>query len=135
MSLDYRWRFPVTDEQLVELTRSHGGRPEVGWWDRIQQHSLGWVTAHSDDGQLVGFVNLAWDGCDHAFILDTKTRPDHQRRGVGTMLVAIASRHAKQAGCEWLHVDFEPELEAFYLRACGFRSTLAGLLHLPELAD
>jgi hypothetical protein len=61
----------------------------------------------------------------------TRSSSTRQRRGVGTMLVAIAARHAKQAGCEWRHVDFE--LEAFYLRACGFRSTLAGLLHLTPI--
>jgi len=30
----------------------------------------------------------------------------------------------------WLHVDFEPHLAAFYLGACGFQSTSAGLIHL-----
>lgn len=30
---------------------------------------------------LVGFVNVAWDGGDHAFLLDTKTRLGHQHRG------------------------------------------------------
>src|SRR5687768_15082294 len=43
--IDYRWRSPVTDDELHALTVSHGGRPEAGWWDRIRPHSLGWVTA------------------------------------------------------------------------------------------
>jgi ribosomal protein S18 acetylase RimI-like enzyme len=91
-----------------------------------------WVTARTTDGDLVGFVNVAWDGSDHAFLLDTKVRPDHQRRGIATELVRIALRNAKDAGCEWLEVDFDEGLEAFYYDACGFEPTLAGLVHLPD---
>jgi len=119
---------------MVDLVESHGGRSEVGWWDRIRPHSLGWVVARNRaDGVLVGFVNVAWDGCDHAFLIDTKTRGDHQHRGIGTELVRRAALDAKAAGCEWLHVDFRPELAAFYFDACGFRPTDAGLIHLPSL--
>jgi GNAT superfamily N-acetyltransferase len=126
----YAWRGPVTDEEMVDLVGSHGGRAEPGWWDRIRPHSLGWVTARDDAGLLVGFVNVAWDGGDHAFLLDTKTRGSHQRQGIGAEVVRRAARQAAAAGCEWLHVDFEPELAPFYLDACGFRPTDAGLIHL-----
>jgi GNAT superfamily N-acetyltransferase len=70
---------------------------------------------------------------DHAFLLDTKTRGEWQRRGVGTELVGRAAQHAKAAGCEWLHVDFEPDLRPFYFDGCGFRPTDAGLIHLYSL--
>ena len=126
------WRGPLPDGEMVELVRSHGGSPVPGWWDRIRPHSLGWVTARAG-GTLVGFVNVAWDGGDHAFLLDTKTRRDRQREGIGAMVVGAAAAQAGAAGCEWLHVDFRPELRAFYLRACGFRPTDAGLIHLPSL--
>lgn len=126
------WREPLADAELVELVASHGGQPVPGWWDRIRPHSLGWVTARSA-GRLVGFVNVAWDGGDHAFLLDTKTRGDRQHEGIGSLVVRAAAREARAAGCEWLHVDFRPELRPFYLGACGFRSTDAGLVHLPSL--
>jgi GNAT superfamily N-acetyltransferase len=128
----YVWRGPVTDAEMVELIRSHGGRPEAGWWDRIRPHSLGWVTARADDGTLIGFVNVAWDGSDHAFLLDPKTRGTHQRRGIGTRLVEVAAGEARAAGCEWLHVDFRDELAPFYFDACGFQPTAAGLIHLSH---
>ena len=118
---------------MAELVRSHGGRDEEGWWDRVRPHSLGWVVARGKDGEVVGFVNVAWDGGDHAFLLDPKTRGELQRQGIGTRLVSLAAQHAKAAGCEWLHVDFEPGLEQFYLEACGFEPTRAGLIHLPSL--
>ena len=130
----FAWRADVADDELVALTESYGGRSEAGWWDRIRPHSLGWVTARSADGTLVGFVNVAWDGGDHAFLIDTKVRPDHQRRGIGTELVRLAAWHAKEAGCEWLEVDFDDHLTPFYYDACGFVPASAGLIHLPELA-
>jgi GNAT superfamily N-acetyltransferase len=129
----FAWRAEVTDDELVTLTESHGGTSEVGWWNRVRRHSLGWVTARIDDGTLIGFVNVAWDGGDHAFLIDTKVHPDHQRRGIGTELVRIAARHAKDAGCEWMEVDFDERLASFYYAACGFVPTQAGLLHLTDL--
>lgn len=131
--LVYSWRDPIADEEMVDLVDSHGGRSEAGWWDQVWPHSLGWVTARTTDGLLVGFVNVAWDGADHAFLIDTKTRGDWQRQGLGTEVVRRAARHAKAAGCEWLHVDFEPDLAAFYFDACDFRPTDAGLIHLSAL--
>lgn len=129
----YAWRDPISDDEMVALVEAHGGRSEAGWWPRVSPHSLGWVSARTADRQLVGFVNVAWDGADHAILLDTKTRSDWQHRGVGTELVRRAARHALEAGCEWLHVDFERELASFYFGACGFRPTDAGLIHLAAL--
>jgi ribosomal protein S18 acetylase RimI-like enzyme len=127
--IEYRWRGPLTDAEMVSLVRAHGGRPAPGWWDQVRPYSLGWVTARRHGG-LVGFVNVAWDGGDHAFLLDTKVASEHQRQGIATALVGQAARHAGAAGCEWLHVDFEEHLTAFYLDACGFRPTAAGLIRL-----
>jgi ribosomal protein S18 acetylase RimI-like enzyme len=131
--VQFAWRRETTDDELVTLTQSYGGTAEAGWWDRIRPHSLGWVTARTSDGTLIGFVNVAWDGGDHAFLIDTKVRPDHQRRGIGTKLVRIAVNHAKEAGCEWIEVDFDEPLAPFYYEACGFVPTQAGLVHLPDV--
>ena len=133
--ITYRWRGPLTDAEMVDLVDSYGGSSAAGWWDRIRPHSLGWITARDTEGRVVGFVNLVSDGGDHAFLVDTKTHGAYQRKGIGTRLVKLATQHAKVAGCEWLHVDFDPELASFYFGACGFRPTDAGLIHLPSLGD
>ena len=131
MSVEYEWRGELSDAEMVELVESHGGRAEVGWWDRIRPHSLEWVTARRD-GVAVGFVNVAWDGGDHAFLIDTKTRASEQRQGIGTALVRLAVEQARAAGCEWIHVDFEEGLAPFYFDACGFRpAAAAGVIYLP----
>jgi ribosomal protein S18 acetylase RimI-like enzyme len=129
--IEYRWRGPITDAEMVMLVHAHGGRPVAGWWDQIRPYSLGWVTARlPGQKNLVGFVNVAWDGGDHAFLLDAKVSGRHQRQGIATALVGHAVRHARAAGCEWLHVDFGEHLAAFYFGACGFRPTPAGLIRL-----
>jgi len=92
---------------------------------------LAWVCAYHG-GRPVGFAKLAWDGGDHAFVLDTTVHPDHQRRGIGRRLVERAAEIAGRAGVEWLHVDYELALEGFYCR-CGFRPTPAGLMRLKAV--
>ncbi len=99
------------------------------WWGQVNRHSLGWVCMRSA-GSLVGFVNVAWDGGVHAFLLDTMVSSAWRRRGLATLIVKEAVRHARTTGCEWLHVDFDPHLRAFYLEACGFQPTDAGLIAL-----
>ena len=129
--LKYVVRFPVDDRELSFLhAAAFESEPEVhAWAERLERWALTWVGAFSND-QLVGFVQVSWDGGAHAFVLDTAVHPDHGRQGIGKQLVLTAASEARAAGCEWLHVDFEPQLGAFYLDACGFRPTDAGLLKL-----
>ena len=53
-----------------------------------------------------------------------------RRQGIATRLVERATDGAREAGCEWLHVDFDDDLRAFYFDACGFTPTNGGLLAL-----
>jgi GNAT superfamily N-acetyltransferase len=137
MAITYEWRGTFDDAEVNPLHAEGFGHRllDIGWWAQVNRHSLGWVCAREDGdtagrGTLVGFVNVAWDGDVHAFILDTLVSARVRRRGVGTGLVALAAEQARAAGCEWLHVDFEPELRAFYFDACGFTPTDAGVLAL-----
>lgn len=98
-------------------------------WSPVLRRSLASVAAF-DDRALIGFVNVAWDGGVHAFLLDTTVHPDHRRRGVGRALVVRAIEAAAARGAEWVHVDYEPHLDGFY-RGCGFAPTLAGLVRCP----
>ena len=98
---------------------------------QVERHSLGWVCAR-DGAELVGFVNVAWDGVVHAFVLDTMVAAGARRHGVGTRLVEVAVERSRAAGCEWLHVDFEDHLRGFYFDACGFTPTNAGLIQLER---
>lgn len=94
----------------------------------ILERSLGHVGAY-DGALLVGFVNIAWDGGVHAFILDTCVHADHRRQGIAMRLLEQAMELARARGAAWLHVDFEPQLEGLYRKA-GFGPTAAGLMRL-----
>ena len=134
MDVHYEVRPEVDDEALSRLhARAFGSRFELqSWRQRLSEHSLSWVGAHDKRGRLIGFVNVAWDGGTHAFALDVVVDPEHQGSGVGRELMARAAHEAAAAGCTWLHVDFEERLSAFYLSACGFTPSAAGVRRLGQ---
>ena len=125
------WRGPFENRALNELHAEAFAHEVLGddWLGQVHEHSLGWVCAWRD-AELIGFVNVPWDGSCHAFVVDTIVRADVRGHGVGTAMVRLATEQARAAGCEWLHVDFDDELGAFYLGACGFAPAPAGLINL-----
>ena len=129
--ISYQWRGEFTNAQVNALHAEgfHHRLLDDDWLGQVSRHSLGWVCA-AEGGELVGFVNVPWDGGVHAFIIDTLVTAKVRHRGVGTRLVEIAAENARAAGCEWLHVDFEDELRPFYFGSCGFKPTNAGLIAL-----
>ena len=66
----------------------------------------------------------------HAFVIDTLVDRTRRHTGIGRDMLRVAERESRSAGCEWLHVDFDDELGDFYLGACGFTPTPAGLIAL-----
>ena len=129
--LTYVWRGDFTNAEVNALHAEGFGHPmlEDDWKAQVERHSLGWVCAREGD-ELVGFVNVPWDGGIHAFILDTMVSAKAGRQGIGTRLVEVAAEKARGTDCEWLHVDFDDHLRAFYFEACGFTPTNAGLIKL-----
>jgi ribosomal protein S18 acetylase RimI-like enzyme len=84
--ISYRLRSEVTDAELNALF-------DASWEDHrprrfapILERSLAYVCAYYGE-ELVGFVNLAWDGGLHAFLLDPTVHPEFRRCGIGTCLV------------------------------------------------
>jgi ribosomal protein S18 acetylase RimI-like enzyme len=121
--------FPVETE-LDRLWRAAWGAPlRVGYADLLQRSLCHGTARDGAGGALIGFVNVAWDGGVHAFLLDATVHPDFRRRGIATELVRRVAEAARERGAGWLHVDYEPHLAAFY-RGCGFAPTRAGLLRL-----
>lgn len=134
MTVTYEWRGEFENTEIENL-HAEGFRHEPqghDWWAQLSRHSLGWVCARRSEGggALVGFVNVAWDGAAHAFVLDTVVGDAARHQGVGVGLIVEAERRSRAAGCAWLHVDFEDGLAPFYFEACGFRPTPAGLIKL-----
>lgn len=126
--VNYRASPSVTNDELNALFAATW--QEHTWRDfgPVLNRSLTFVCAYHEE-RLVGFVNLAWDGGYHAFILDTTVHPEYRRRGIGRELVKRAAVEAEGRGVEWVHVDYEPHLQRFY-EQCGFVNTPAGLIRL-----
>jgi len=120
---------PLPDDAALErLWQAAWGDAGPASFQPILQRSLTHVGAY-DGPLLVGFVNVAWDGGIHAFILDTCVDPAYRRQGIALRLLALAAETARDRGAAWLHVDFEPQLETLY-RQAGFAPTAAGLMRL-----
>lgn len=130
--VEYDWRGSFENAEVNALHAEAFRRRVLDddWDTQVHRYSLGWVCARRE-GALVGFVNVAWDGGVHAFILDTIVALGARREGIGEGLVASAIAGTRATGrCEWLHVDFEEELRPFYFDACGFTPTDGGLIAL-----
>jgi GNAT superfamily N-acetyltransferase len=129
--ITYEWRGEFASAE-VDVLHAEGFDHQPArhdWWRQVNRHSLGWVCAR-EGSRLVGFVNVAWDGAAHAFVLDTVVAVSARRQGIGARLIATARERARAAGCAWLHVDFEDHLGPFYFGRCGFSGTSAGLMAL-----
>ena len=134
VGITYEWRGDFDNDELNALhaeafqTRIFDAE-EWNWEQLVAKHSLGWVVAR-DDGRLVGFVNVVWDGLAHTWLQDTMVAINARGSRIGVEIVSCARDHARAAGCEWLHVDYDADLAPFYIGACGFSPTSAGLIRL-----
>jgi GNAT superfamily N-acetyltransferase len=95
----FQWRAEFSNQSLNALHAEAFNHAVLDddWLTQVRTHSLGWVCAF-DQGTLIGFVNVPWDGDLHASILDTAVLKRYERQGVGRRLVALAAEQARAAG-------------------------------------
>ena len=113
--LEFHVSPPVSNDALNQLFATAWTNHTAANFAAVLSHSLLYVCAYAD-GRLVGFVNVAWDGGIHGFILDTTVHAEYQCRGIGRKLVKAAIESARAKSIEWLHVDYEqhPKLMFFF---------------------
>ncbi len=126
--IDYRVRPPWDNDTLNALYAAAWPAHDGFDFAPVLSLALTYVFAYEGE-RLVGSVYVAWDGSQHAFLLEPTVHPDYRHRGIGKELVRRAAEESGAAGCEWLHVDYEADLAPFYA-ACGFVPTAAGLIRL-----
>lgn len=100
----------------------HGHMTGIHSWRSTASHGWGvrWRTPHRLRERRLG-----WRGTRHCTRHRSRTALSTPRGRLRLVQEAIGV--AAQAGWVWLHADFEPHLERFYLDVCGFRTTAAGL--------
>lgn len=128
MVVTYRRRPPLGEEELQRLFAAAWGSAKPPY-QPVLRRSFTWIAARSPDDVLVGFVNVAWDGGVHFFLLDTTVHPGWQGRGIGRVLVSEATDACRGRG-QWMHVDADEALMSGFYGRCGFRATPAGLVNL-----
>lgn len=134
MACEYEWRGHFENQEVNSLHVDAFGADnstETDWISLVEGNSLGWVTARNDH-QLIGFVNVISDGQTHAWLQDVMVFSGSRHLRIGSQLVAMARDESREAGCKFLHVDFEEHLGGFYFQACGFTQTAAGLMNLQN---
>ncbi|HEX5688999.1 MAG TPA: GNAT family N-acetyltransferase [Roseiflexaceae bacterium] len=92
-----------------------------------------WATVggFTSAAELVAWCAILSDGVRHAVLLDVIVHPEWQDRGVGRKLVARAVEHIDSYGISIIHVDFLPDVAAFYER-CGFQVGLGGIYRIKQ---
>nr|WP_315245948.1 GNAT family N-acetyltransferase [uncultured Albidiferax sp.] len=130
LPIDYRCDADVSDAELNTLFAQSWPGHQDRSFRPVLQTGFTSICAYSGEA-LVGFVNIAWDGQSHAFVLDPTVTPAFRRQGIGRQLVLHGIAAAKNAGLAWIHVDFEPALRGFY-QQCGFQTSEAGVIQLAS---
>src|SRR6266496_3936143 len=89
--ITYEWRGTFGNTELNALHAEGFGHKvlEDDWWAQVNRHSLGWVCTR-EGRDLAGFVNVAWDGGVHAFLLDTLVAADRKSTRLNSSHVEIS---------------------------------------------
>ena len=109
------------ETEILELYRSVGWsayycQPET--LRRGFERSL-FVLAAYADGKLAGLLRAVGDGETVVFLQDILVRPEYQRKGIGTRLIASLLERCKHIRQLHLLTDDLPETAGFY-KAVGF---------------
>ncbi len=132
------------DDEVVPIKELTELYEAVGWsaysddpdgLARAVDHSDYVVTARNADGDLIGLTRCLTDDVHICVIQDVLVRPDHQRTGIGSVMVGRCLRIHEHVRQITLMTDDEPNTRAFY-QSLGFSlGTDHGLANYIKLAD
>ena len=128
--IKYKAKPSIDNKALNDLFETSWENFQKRDFSKALDKSLTYICAFYNN-ELIGFINIAWDGHLHAFLLDTTVHPAFRRKGIGTQLVIRGIQESQKSEAEWIHVDYEPKLDQFY-KNCGFTETKAGLINLKN---
>ena len=128
----FEWRAPF-DNADVNALHAEGfdhAVLDIDWRNQVERHSLGWVCAFEAD-RLIGFVNVAWDGGAHAFVIDTLVAPgDRRHSGSAAGCSRWPNGRAGPPAANGCTSTSRKSCAEFYVGVCGFAPTPAGLIAL-----
>jgi len=125
---EYRVAPPVSELSLNTLFSAARGHHRWRRFASMHRRSLVYLCAYYRN-QVVGYVNVVWDGGTRGFLVDLTVHPEYRGRGIGTALVERAVEVANRRGVGSLRAEFGPDEVEFY-RRLGFESVDAGVRRL-----
>ena len=96
----------VISEEINTLIDSTGSAKNNFNWDNILPRSLAYIIVRNEEGKLIGFCNLSWDGGRHAIFYDLNIHPDYHHKDLPTKIILPLMTAAKEAGVKYLHAGF-----------------------------
>ncbi len=95
MNISYIEDIPYKDYMRLHEAVGWGAVPE----DQAKitvSNSAFVISARKEDGTVLGFSRLLWEGGTTAYVCDVIVSPDYQGRGIGRELVARVMDHMKK---------------------------------------
>lgn len=130
-SLEYRTRPALTNEDLNGLFgRAYNKTMSVDF-QRILNQSLTWVAGYDEHG-LRAWINVAWDGFVHAFLVD-RTAADDSDGAIRSELVRVAIEAIRRDHPTVLkiHTDCRSD-ETLWLGGLGLQELPGGIVVLDR---
>ncbi|ELY36006.1 GNAT family N-acetyltransferase [Natronorubrum tibetense] len=115
----YCIREELPDPETFAALREAAGMPprSLEGVERGLPNSLyGVVVAHEPTGEIVGMGRIVGDGGTVYQISDMAVHPDHQRRGLGTRIMAALEDYIDETAPSQAYVNLIADVDGFYER-------------------
>ncbi|HWA19565.1 MAG TPA: hypothetical protein VG757_11285 [Devosia sp.] len=130
-AITFKTRAPVTEDDLNTLFGKAYNKKMSAPFHKILNTTLTWVTAHKN-GELVGWIHVAWDGFVHALLID-RTAVDDESGAIRTELVkqAIKTIERDHPTVFKIHMDLKESEMAEFIEL-GLQPLPGGILQLKR---
>jgi len=123
MEIKNNWEsFPF--EKIVELYDSVGWSAYTDDVDSLKEafEKTSLVNLALENGQIIGLTRSISDGVAIHYLQDIIVHPDHQRKGIGRVLLERALDHFKDVRTHMILTDDEEKQLKFY-SSLGYKNT------------
>lgn len=128
---------PLTEQHIAQIVALENRVETAPWSEQSFRNELG--HAHSvfkvmmEGGQVIGFIGL-WLLVDEAHITTVVVAPEHQRKGLGELLMRTVLREARERGMKnatlEVRVSNEPAIQLY--KKLGFEEVAVRKNYYPE---
>ena len=122
--MTYQYNGSVSAEALADLREAVGWNRMESAYKNPALTSFCHIAAYEKE-KLIGYIDCISNGVTDAYIQDLMVHPDHQRRGIGTMLMDRMIAKLKEKHIYMISVIYDESLKPFYERF-GFYPMLSG---------